>query len=403
MTITLGVYNKKTIYPLGMRNLGATCYLNSILQGLYFTPELRRLVYESAEGGPVLMELRKLFARLQLRSAPSVQRLTRALRWSESEQQDAQEFLGLLFSKLETEAPTLHKEVTRLFSLETTDFVKCLACSTVSERFASLLDLPLSVPDHESVPAAIETFLKVEKLEGDEQYFCEKCGSKQDAERGTWIRRLPQNLVLFLKRFAWEATSDGLRRRKLNDKIKFPLTLDMNRFCSLPGREPSTEISESSPVRLGRKDSQLSPAVDLGDSPGERRRQARYLSAGDEVYELGAVLVHSGTTDGGHYYALVKETSGEWWRLDDESVSPVTDSLVLERLWGGEGFGNAYLLVYRKIFDQTAYPEVPEALRAEIEEDERQKQLLNRPHIKVRRLVECTTPSDDFRLVEVDL
>ena len=58
----------------GLLNQGATCYLNSLLQSLFMTPELREAVFEwryDASKDPeekrcIPLQLQKLFAQLQI-------------------------------------------------------------------------------------------------------------------------------------------------------------------------------------------------------------------------------------------------------------------------------------------------------------------------------------------------
>ena len=52
-----------------------------------------------------------------------------------------------------------------------------------------------------SVEAAIDNYLKVDKLEGDNKYECEKCNKKTNALKGLKFRTLPPILLLHLKRF----------------------------------------------------------------------------------------------------------------------------------------------------------------------------------------------------------
>jgi ubiquitin carboxyl-terminal hydrolase 47 len=51
-----------------------------------------------------------------------------------------------------------------------------------------------------------------------------------------------------------------------------------------------------------------------------------YLKQGDLVYELYAVLVHSGSAIGGHYYAYIKSfEDGKWYNFNDSDVSLINE------------------------------------------------------------------------------
>lgn len=60
------------------------------------------------------------------------------------------------------------------------------------------------------------------------------------------------------------------------------------------------------------------------------------------------MLTHTGrSADSGHYMAWAKE-NGEWYKYDDDKVTPVTEAQILE-LDGGGDRAMAYLLVYGAI------------------------------------------------------
>ena len=66
------------------------------------------------------------------------------------------------------------------------------------------------------------------------------------------------------------------------------------------------------------------------------------------LYELYAVLVHSGSASFGHYYALIKDLSeGDWHEFNDVSVSPIKPAELSRAHGGASGSSSAYLLLYR--------------------------------------------------------
>jgi len=78
-----------------------------------------------------------------------------------------------------------------------------------------------------------------------------------------------------------------------------------------------------------------------------------YLKRGDYVYELFAVLIHSGGALGGHYYAYIKSfEDGKWYCFNDSTVSEIQAGDVvgaIQSMYGGPGCGaSAYMLQYRK-------------------------------------------------------
>ena len=93
--------------PIGLYNLGATCYVNSILQCLYMIPAFRSGIFQVEEalctGNDVLKQLTLLFAELQAINQDAVNPavLASTLQLDNSVQQDGHEFMKLLLTLLE--------------------------------------------------------------------------------------------------------------------------------------------------------------------------------------------------------------------------------------------------------------------------------------------------------------
>lgn len=62
----------------------------------------------------------------------------------------------------------------------------------------------------------MNAFVQYEKLEGSNQYHCEKCNKKCDANKGLKFTKFPYILTLHLKRFDFDHKFG--HRIKLNDK-----------------------------------------------------------------------------------------------------------------------------------------------------------------------------------------
>ena len=84
------------------------------------------------------------------------------------------------------------------------------------------------------------------------------------------------------------------------------------------------------------------------------------LTQGEFVYELYAILVHNGGAFGGHYFAYIKNQQDMWYNFNDSTVSPISDTELMNT-FGGAGMPNtAYMLLYRKVNSSNEISPVPE-------------------------------------------
>ncbi|KAF9460519.1 hypothetical protein BDZ94DRAFT_1265773 [Collybia nuda] len=166
-----------------------------------------------------------------------------------------------------------------------------------------------------SLQDCLEEFTKEERLGEDDLWYCPRCKKHQQATKKFDIWKVPDVLVVHLKRFS--------NSRTLRDKI--------DTFIDFPVE-----------------------GLDLTDMVGEREVAKRLVEQGlateelqlgdlDEplVYDLFGVDEHMGGLGGGHYraYAL-NHLSEKWYHFDDSYVTPARPTDAVN--------ANAYLLFYRR-------------------------------------------------------
>ncbi|RZC82711.1 hypothetical protein C5167_045497 [Papaver somniferum] len=361
---------KETGY-VGLKNQGATCYMNSLLQTLYHIPYFRKAVYHmpttenDLPSGSIPLALQSLFYKLQYSdNSVATKELTKSFGWDTYDsfmQHDVQELNRVLCEKLEDKmkGTVVEGTIQQLFEGHHMNYIECINVDYKSTRKESFYDLQLDVKGCRDVYASFDKYVEVERLEGDNKYHAEQHGL-QDAKKGVLFIDFPPVLQLQLKRFEYDFMRDTMV--KINDRYEFPLQLD-----------------------LDREDGKyLSPDAD---------RRVRNL------YTLHGVLVHSGGVHGGHYYAFIRPTlSEQWFKFDDERVTKEDIKRALEEQYGGEeelpqtnpGFNNtpfkftkysnAYMLVYiresdkDKIICNVDEKDIAEHLRIRLKKEQEEKE-----------------------------
>lgn len=225
-------------------------------------------------------------------------------------------FLTLLEGAFRTQQGPIANIIPRLFtgqhSYETVCHT-CTQCSESSNRLQTFYELDIPVRGFTTLEESLSSLLGSEVLQGENQYYCERCGSKSDATRRFKISTLPPMLCLSLQRFIFDFVR--MDRVKVSDKLSFPLSLNMGGICAAAAAGP---IPSSSTLPGGG-------GIENGD---------------DSMYDLVAVLLHKGTSAlHGHYVAHIKieadddvdngsgggdkeeEEKTKWWRFDDETVT----------------------------------------------------------------------------------
>ncbi|XP_059363007.1 ubiquitin carboxyl-terminal hydrolase 8-like isoform X2 [Carassius carassius] len=319
----------------GLRNLGNTCYMNSILQCLCNTVAMadyfNRNIYqddinranilghkgEVAEEFSVIMKA--LWSGQYKMISPQDFKGTICKinnRFSSYEHQDSQELLLFLMDGLHEDLNKADKRrgykeedidhlddvsaaelawskhkllnesiIVALFQGQFKSTVQCMSCQHKSRTFETFMYLTLEMTSSSkcSLQDCLKLFSKEERLTDSNRFYCRRCKTHRDAIKKMQIWKLPPILLVHLKRFKY----DGRWREKLQTLVDFPLdNLDLSQYV-------------------------IGPKHNL------------------KKYNLYAVSNHYGGLDGGHYTAYCKNPLKQrWFKFDDHEVSDVSASSV---------------------------------------------------------------------------
>lgn len=282
---------------VGLKNAGATCYMNAVLQQLYMIPGICDFLLSIDDQQDCINRESSVFWQLQnvlahLRESKLEyyvpEAFWRAFRmWGQEinvrEQQDAFDFFISLTDQIDEYLKKIgHESVFKhVFEGTFSNQFICKDCPHSYEREEMFLGLNLPVKSG-NLQESLAQFVKDELLDADNAYFCEKCNEKRSAIKRTCIKRIPKYMCIQLKRFDYDWESN--RSLKFDDYFQFPRRLDVSPYT----------YDSLNKGRLGEHD-----MMDTATS----------TQAQETNYELVGVVVHSGQANAGHYYSFIKSNT----------------------------------------------------------------------------------------------
>ena len=159
---------------------------------------------------------------------------------------DIDQYSNIFFDKLETQLKgsqytTLIQD---MFGGVFSNEIVCKGCPHYSESEEPFLSISLTVKNKKTIQQSFENMIKGDTLDGENAYYCQRCSKKVSAVKRMSIKKLPNHLIVTLKRFQFDY--ERMMKLKVNDYCEFPHNLNLQQYSQqyLRRQENSKTIDE---------------------------------------------------------------------------------------------------------------------------------------------------------------
>ena len=380
---------------VGLKNQGATCYINCIVQSMFHLPRFRELVDTvdaDPQQHPVTHALQRVFRGLLVsRLAVSTRSLTAALKLDANLQQDVHEYLCLVLTRMETElkGTPAADTVTKMFNGMVENRLEYVGINKEGSAKQQVCpQLSLRVKGCQGLKDALEQYASPERI----QHRVDGHKDMVQVDKRTVFVSFPPVLPLSLNRFEYDKSKQ--KACKIHQRFSFPTSIDLDRLTSESAEPPPDGVA--------------------GPSAATRASSRDDTDVGPHV--LHSIFVHAGSAESGHYKVYIRPDArlsqeednedakagsgpgelrddGTWYCFDDDNVSKVSyDEAVLKAFGKGkiekqadasddpaaaaaQGGGSrnnnrgktAYMLIYARASEAAYTPTFSEETRRKIE------------------------------------